>query len=222
MFTSQQRVVIVSNYTTNLSVDLGRIEYKKCLELQRKLVSMRRLSEIPDLLLILEHDPPVYTIGRKADPSNFPGIDPVKTERGGDITFHGPGQLVIYPIFDVRIDGRKDVRLFVQRIEKAIISGLAALGLEAHVGDEPGIWVEGRKVASLGLAIDDYVSYHGAAINYSPEILRGFSRIRPCGLDPKNMGFVDSERDKIKDNMLLSFGKEFGEFASVEKDLLLF
>jgi lipoyl(octanoyl) transferase len=219
---NRQRVVIVSSSTTNLSVDLGIIEYTKCLELQRKLVSLRRSSVIPDILLFLEHDPPVYTIGRKADPSNFPGIDPVKTERGGDITFHGPGQLVIYPIFDMRMDGRKDVRLFVHRIEKAIISGLAALGLEAYVGEEPGIWVDDKKVASLGLAIDDYISYHGAAINYSPEILQGFSRIRPCGLDPQNMGFVDSKRDVIKDKMLLSFGEEFGEFAAVEKDLLLF
>lgn len=217
-----QRVVIVSSSTTNLSVDLGSIEYTECLEIQRKLVSMRRLSSIPDTLLFLEHDPPVYTIGRKADPSNFPGIDPVQTERGGDITFHGPGQLVIYPIFDMRIDGRKDVRLFVHRIENAIISGLAALGLQAYVGEEPGIWVKGKKVASLGLAIDDYVSYHGAAINYSPETLKGFSRIRPCGLDPQNMGFVDSKREDIMDKMLLSFGKEFGEFATVEKDLLLF
>ena len=89
-----------NRYTSNLAIDLGQIDYLECLEFQKDLVSRRLNNSIPDVILFLEH-PPVYTTGRRDDPSNYGSIDVIKTERGGDVTYHGPGQLVIYPILKI-------------------------------------------------------------------------------------------------------------------------
>lgn len=172
------------------------------------------------MLLLLEHDPPVFTIGRKADPSNSPGIDAIKTERGGDITFHGPGQLVIYPIMDVRIEGRRDVRAFVHKLERSVIAAIGSLGLEGKIGEEPGIWVGSKKVASVGLAMDDYVSYHGISINYSQSPLEGFRMIRPCGLDPLLIGHIGRERRDLVKATVDAFSEEFGEFTLLDSKLM--
>ncbi len=214
-------MVTVSSYTTRLLVDLGYIEYSKCRDLQLSLVSERKTNSIPDMLLLLEHDPGVYTIGRKADPLNYPGIDVIKTERGGDVTYHGKGQLVIYPIFDLETDAGIDVRGYVKRIEGTIIGALASLGFNATVGDEPGIWVSGKKVASMGMAIDGHVSYHGAAINYLPEAVDGFKRIRPCGLEPSVMGYVPVSRQDLANAVEKAFTSQFGEMTHISKDFLL-
>lgn len=216
---NRRRADTVNNFTIRLAADLGRIEYERCLALQKNLVSQRKGELIPDILLFLEHDPPVYTIGRKADPANFPGLEPVRTERGGDITFHGPGQLVIYPIMDMRVDGRRDVRNFVKKLEQGVIDALSDLGFEGSVGDEPGIWVDGKKVASVGLALEDYISFHGISINYSSEILPGFSRIRPCGIDPSLLGFIDVERRKLIETIILSFSRIFGKITEIDSRL---
>jgi len=202
-------------------VDLDTIEYNKCLDLQHLLVNRRKAGIIPDILLFLEHSPGVYTIGRKANPANFPDLDPVKIERGGDITYHGEGQLVVYPIFDIRSSGKLDVRRFVQRIESVAISALEHLGYQAGIGDEPGIWVAKKKVASIGMAIDGFVSYHGIAFNYSPNVLKGFMRIRPCGLDPVSMGYVETSRNALIKALSDAFSEEFGCFSIVEREIIL-
>jgi lipoyl(octanoyl) transferase len=218
---SPQKVDTVSSYTTRLLVDLDTIEYNKCLDLQHLLVNRRKAGIIPDILLFLEHSPGVYTIGRKANPANFPDLDPVKIERGGDITYHGEGQLVVYPIFDIRSSGKLDVRRFVQRIESVAISALEHLGYQAGIGDEPGIWVAKKKVASIGMAIDGFVSYHGIAFNYSPNVLKGFMRIRPCGLDPVSMGYVETSRNALIKALSDAFSEEFGCFSIVEREIIL-
>lgn len=199
--------------TSSPAVDLGIISYGDCLALQKRLVSLRKKGAMADSVLFLEHDPPVYTIGRKSDPANFPGIDPVKTDRGGDVTFHGKGQLVFYPIFDTTQNGRLDVRAFVKNMEKVVMNALSSLGHETYVGDEPGIWLKGadRKVASIGMAIDSHVSYHGVAINYTAEPLEYFSKIHPCGLEPTVMGYVDVSRDDLMKALLEQFSIIFGE-----------
>ncbi|EQD39067.1 lipoate-protein ligase B [mine drainage metagenome] len=212
---SQQKVAIVSSYTTRLSVDLGTIEYNKCLALQRMLVARRKSGIIPDTLMFLDHSPGVYTIGRKADPANFPKLDPIRTERGGDITYHGDGQLVAYPIFDIRSSGKLDVRNFVHRIEAVAINAIKDLGKTAYVGEEPGIWVDEKKVASIGMAIDGYVSYHGIAFNHSPVVLDGFRKIRPCGLDPSSMGYLDVSRTDLLQALEGAFTNEFGPFTEI-------
>ncbi len=218
---NQQKVAIVSSYTTRLSVDLGTIEYNNCLVLQRMLVAKRKSGIIPDILLFLNHSPGVYTIGRKADPANFPGLDPIRTERGGDITYHGDGQLIAYPIFDIRSSGKLDVRYFVHRIEAVAINTIRHLGKTAKVGEEPGIWVDGKKVASIGMAIDGYISYHGIAFNHSPAVLEGFRKIRPCGLDPSSMGYLEVSRTKLLLALEKAFSDEFGSFTSLARSLVI-
>lgn len=218
---NQQKVAIVSSYTTRLSVDLGKTEYNSCLALQRMLVAKRKSGIIPDILLFLNHSPSVYTIGRKADPANFPGLDPVRTERGGDITYHGDGQLIAYPIFDIRSSGKLDVRNFVHRIEAVAINTIRRLGKTAYVGEEPGIWVDEKKVASIGMAIDGYVSYHGIAFNHSPAVLAGFRKIRPCGLDPSSMGYLDVSRAELLLALQGAFSSEFGPFTMIPPELVV-
>lgn len=209
-----------TRYTSNLATDLGRISYDSCLDLQMRLAELRKAGIIGDTVLFLEHDPPVYTIGRKSDPSNWPGIDPVRTDRGGDVTYHSPGQLVFYPIFNLLENGKVDVRAFVRRIEKSVMDALLENGVETYVGEEPGIWTKDgdRKVASLGMAIQGNVSHHGVAVNISPEPLEGFARINPCGLDPKVMGYVPIGRSRLIGSLLKSLSETFAPFEMVGKD----
>ncbi len=187
---------MASPYTINPTADLGTIDYRAALSLQRMLVDRVMSGKIGDVLLFLDH-PPVYTVGRGKKPHNYEGVSVVDTERGGDVTYHGPGQLVVYPIIDLgrnRIDG---ARSLVHLIENAATSSLAALGYTATVGDEPGIWVEGKKVASIGLAIREKISFHGVALNISEAVLEGFARINPCGLNPSTVGYVPVSREKL-------------------------
>ncbi len=212
-------------FTSNLAVDLGRIDYSSCLDLQRFLVDEVRSGRIPGILLFLEHNP-VYTIGRKADPNNYPMVEVIKTDRGGDVTYHGPGQLVIYPIIRIAEGDHVDVRAFVHSIEDIIIDSLKAYGYSASVGDEPGIWIhEGdkiRKVASIGMAIHHGISYHGIAINLSQDAIRGFEKIRPCGLNPDVMWYVNIPRGRIINTIMENFSLRFGPFRAIKPEELPF
>ena len=197
------------------AADLGEVEYGTALHIQKQLVGCVKTGRIEAALIALDH-PPVYTVGRKPVPENYPGIEPVVTERGGDITYHGPGQLVIYPILDVRTDGRRDVPVFMSKVLKAVSMSLEEHGLRTESNhQETGIWVGGKKVGSVGMAIDGFVSYHGVAINTSGEVLPWFSRIRPCGLDPSVMSYVNIPRDALRDSIFRSFSEVFGKFSEV-------
>lgn len=164
-------------------IDLDLIEYEQALELQELLVRQRRQGEGADTLLLLEH-PPVFTLGRGADDRNVltPQQTPVhRVSRGGDVTFHGPGQLVGYPILDLAAHGR-DVHAYLRSLEVVLIEALAAYGLEAQ--RKPGltgVWVDERKIASIGVGVRRWITYHGFALNVDPE-LSYFSAIVPCGL----------------------------------------
>ena len=140
--------------TSSQVVDLGRMDYETVRKIQLELVRRRKGSGIGNFLIFVEHYP-VYTIGRKADPANFMGINPIRTERGGDVTYHGPGQLVTYIIMDIRRDGRIDVRGFVNAVTEKFISAIRSFGFDAHPGvSEPGIWVGNNpswKVGSIGI-----------------------------------------------------------------------
>ncbi|MDG6900840.1 MAG: lipoyl(octanoyl) transferase LipB [Nitrososphaerota archaeon] len=163
-------------------VDFGRMEYGEALSLQRELASKRAGGEIPDTLVLVEHDH-VITLGRKTTPSNFkPQEIPVfQVERGGDATYHGPGQLVGYPIV---LLSDHDVRRHVRNIEEALTRTLGAYGIKGErLEGHPGIWVAGKKMASIGVAVTDWVAYHGFALNVNTD-LSYFELIRPCGLDP--------------------------------------
>ncbi len=204
-----------NHFISSPAVDLGLLEYDKALTLQKKLVSVIKKGILEKAIIFVEH-PPVYTIGRKPDPQNYAGIDPVVTERGGDITYHGPGQLVVYPIMDVRSEGKLDIRAFVNRIMDTVIETLSDLGIRAEKGtNEPGIWVMGKKMGSVGIAIDEFVSYHGISLNISREVLAGFSKIRPCGMDAAVMSFMNIEREDMIKSLMARFSSHFGNYVMV-------
>jgi len=166
-------------------IDLGRKGYGESLELQKELVQKRVKGEIPDSLVLVEHDP-VITLGRKTTPANFKPQDiPVfQVERGGDATYHGPGQLVGYPIV---LLADHDVRRHVRNMEEAIIRSAGAYGIKGERLDgHPGVWVGGKKLASIGVAVTEWVTFHGFALNVNTD-LSYFELIRPCGLDPSTM-----------------------------------
>jgi len=162
----------------------GLSPYAVVADLQARLVDLRGAGEVPDVLLLLSH-PETITLGRRAGPDAVvaaDGVDVVEISRGGEATWHGPGQLVGYPI--VRLQGdRKDVHGALHAIEQGVIDVLADLGLSA--GRDPrntGVWLDGRKVCSIGIGLRRWVVRHGLALNVDAD-LAGFARIRPCGFE---------------------------------------
>jgi lipoyl(octanoyl) transferase len=168
---------------------LGRIDYGAALELQQRLTTERKQGLIPDQLLLLEH-PHVITLGRNGDMKNLlagddilarAGIAFYPTDRGGDVTYHGPGQLVGYPILDLR-DWKRDVGAYVRAVEEIIILTLAEYGIEAgRIPKLTGVWVGERKIAAIGVHLSRWVTSHGFALNVSTD-LSYFQYIVPCGL----------------------------------------
>jgi lipoate-protein ligase B len=170
---------------TGILLDLGRTDYKTALEIQKSLVERRAGDEVPDVLVLVEHEN-VITLGRKTTPENLrPQAVPVfQVERGGDATYHGPGQLVGYPILKL---ADHDVRRHVRTMERALIAAAGRWGIHAETSDvHPGVWVQGLKLASIGVAVTNWVSYHGFALNVNTD-MSYFELIRPCGLDPRSM-----------------------------------
>jgi len=213
-------VPILNHYTSNLCVDLGRRDYIEVHDLQRKLVTLRKLGRIGNVILFVEHFP-VFTIGRKSDPDNYRDVRVIPTERGGDVTYHGPGQVVVYFIFDTRTDGKRDVGHLLSSIENATVSAIGSQGFHCYTGSEPGFWIAGKKIGSFGMALDDFVSYHGIAINHSDEVLHGFSRISACGLDPGVMGIVPLDVERFKIDLKENLSGPFGPFRDVSMDVLI-
>jgi lipoate-protein ligase B len=187
---------------------LGVVDYREALDLQERLRTARQEDELPDVLLTLEH-PPVYTRGRRSAPGELPmgdewyaarGIDVVDTDRGGKVTYHGPGQLVGYPI--VRVD---DVVAYVRSLEGALVAALADEGVAArsrpHEGHRfAGVWVDDRKIASVGVHLSRGVSKHGFAVNVEND-LEPFSWIVPCGLDGVQMTSLVAETSRSAGGM---------------------
>ena len=170
---------------------LGTVDYRTALALQERVRAARQAEQVPDVMLTLEHWP-VYTRGRRSGPGELPmgenwyraqGIDIVETDRGGKVTYHGPGQLVGYPI--VRVD---DVVAYVRTLERALVAALDAEGLagvRARPEDGPdytGVWVDDRKIASIGVHVARGVTTHGWAVNVEND-LQPFGWVVPCGLD---------------------------------------
>ena len=173
----------------------GRVEYARALAWQEALLA-RRLAGGSDALLLLEH-PPVYTLGRGADPRFAVGaeagsIPVVRAQRGGQVTYHGPGQLVGYPILALR-EHRPDVRWYVRTLEEVVIDALGDVGISARrVAGLPGVWVGERKIASIGVAIRRWVTWHGFALNVGSD-LSGFAAITPCGIAGVRMTSIACE-----------------------------
>ena len=173
------------------------VAYEEALALQNELVAERVAGRIPDTLLLLEHAP-VYTIGRIKDQSSLRDTNAlphpvVEINRGGQATYHGPGQLVGYPIIDLRNHGR-DLHAYLRTLEESIILTLRDLEIEAARREGlTGVWVEDRKVASIGVGVRKWISMHGFALNVTMESLAGFQSITPCGIADVAMTCVHAE-----------------------------
>jgi lipoyl(octanoyl) transferase len=180
--------------------ELGLVEYREALALQERVRAARQADAIPDTLLLLEH-PPVYTRGRRSLPGELPlgeafyrerGIDVVDVDRGGRLTYHGPGQLVGYPIMRIT-----DVIAYLRTIEQAIVAALAGAGIEARArpddgSDFTGVWTQERKIASIGVHVSRGVTTHGFALNVDND-LEPFEWVVACGLDGVRMTSVQQE-----------------------------
>ena len=164
--------------------NLGRMGYLAALELQERLVETKQRGSSVDMLLFVEH-PHIYTLGRGGKESNVLSAQDVpvsRTSRGGDVTYHGPGQLVVYPIIDLRSKLRKDVHRYVRNLELSAIRTLNDFGL-ASTRRPPftGIWIGDNKIAAIGIAVRRCITFHGLALNVNPDLIY-FKRIIPCGL----------------------------------------
>ncbi|MBI2184190.1 MAG: lipoyl(octanoyl) transferase LipB [Thaumarchaeota archaeon] len=170
-----------------LLLDLGFTDYQKAWSLQHRLVEARAKGSISDVLILVEH-PHVLTMGRKANAENvFSRPLPVyQIERGGDVTYHGPGQLVGYPI--IKLDeGRIDIHQYLRDLEEALIMTLRDFEINAERSSmQTGVWVRDKKIASIGIAVQRWISFHGFALNVNTD-LSYFGLIRPCGLDSSIM-----------------------------------
>lgn len=168
-------------------LDLGLRDYGEVLKIQHNLVEQRKESKIPDTLILVEH-PDVITLGRRGTMENvlskkFPVYS---IERGGDATYHGQGQLVGYPIISLQ-EAMIDVVTLVRKIEEVLIKTASDFGITAGRSEKkPGLWVDGKKLASIGIAVQHWVSFHGFALNVNTD-LKKFYTIKPCGMEPSTM-----------------------------------
>jgi lipoyl(octanoyl) transferase len=201
--------------------DLGRVRYAEAMEMQHRLVEQRKRGEIPDQLLIVEH-PHVVTLGRNAHMANVlaspavlerAGIEMHASDRGGDVTYHGPGQIVGYPIVDLR-EWKRDVGAYLRALEQVLIETLREFGITgSRVAGATGVWVDGAKVAAMGVHISRWVTSHGFALNVDPD-LDYFRYIVPCGLEQPvtSMRALGSSagREEVVAAIAAAFAKVFG------------
>jgi len=208
--------------------DLGRLDYGAALERQRELVERRKQRETPDQLLLVEH-PHVITLGRNGrgehllageDDLRRAGIALHETDRGGDITYHGPGQLVGYPILDLR-EWKRDVVGYVRALEAVLIGALAEFGIAGErAAGRTGVWVKGAKIAAIGVHISRWVTSHGFALNVTTD-LSYFRYIVPFVVSQPvtsmhNVLGSYPDREQVMDAVVRQFGREFGREMRAE------
>ena len=205
-----------------LAVRCGILPYEEARATQRRLEAARQEGAIPDVLLLLEH-PPVYTRGRRSSAEELPmgaewyerqGIEVRNTDRGGRVTYHGPGQLVAYPIVSLKPYG-DDVHEYVRKMERVTIESLGDWGVEAGaIEGLTGVWVDERKIGSIGVHVSRGVTTHGLAINVNND-LQPFEWIVPCGIEGARMTSLARERgseqdlDAFADTVASRFGQIF-------------
>ena len=201
-------------------LDWGQVPYSQAWEIQQKLVQERRDNpDLPDVLILLEH-PPVYTLGLGSK-LEFLKFDPSQTqpelhriERGGEVTYHCPGQLVGYPILNLRRH-QQDLHWYLRQLEEVLLRVLEVLGLEgARVPGMTGVWVEGRKVGAIGIKVSRWITMHGFALNVCPD-LAGFGQIVPCGIPDRPVGSLEQfipgiQVDQVRSIVLAEFARVFG------------
>lgn len=198
--------------------DLGRLDFLAALSRQEQLIELKQRQAVADILLFVEH-PHVYTIGRSGDLNNVLAAQDVplhRASRGGDVTYHGPGQLVVYPIIGLRSKLRKDVHRYVKNLEMTAIETLKNFGLEARRRPPyTGIWIDNRKIAAMGIAVRRGITFHGLALNVNTD-LSYFDRIIPCGLSWADVTSMAKELGKdpnvhnVRESFLCHFAELFG------------
>ena len=198
--------------------DLGRLDFLAALSRQEQLIELKQRQGVADILLFVEH-PHVYTIGRSGDLNNVLAAQDVplhRASRGGDVTYHGPGQLVVYPIIGLRSKLRKDVHRYVKNLEITAIETLKNFGLEARRRPPyTGIWIDNRKIAAMGIAVRRGITFHGLALNVNTD-LSYFDRIIPCGLSWADVTSMAKELGKdpnvhdVRESFLCHFAELFG------------
>lgn len=201
--------------------DLGLINYKKAWDFQKEVFKAIRNQNLSQALILCRHLP-VITLGRTADRKNIlvngpelslKEIQIYEIERGGDVTYHGPGQLTVYPIFNLNYF-KKDIRLFLRYLEETVIGLLYDLGVKGTRYEGPaGVWVNKQKIASIGIAIRNWITFHGLSLNIKQADLDNFRLIRPCGMDIKMTSLEtilgrDIEIDAVKQNLIRKFKEE--------------
>lgn len=216
-------------------LELGTMEYGAAFELQKKLFDARRQGSVGDIVIFVEH-PPCYTIGRHGGfdhiltSSEFleaQGIKVYETDRGGDITYHGPGQIVCYPILDLKGFGR-DVHRYAHLMEETLIRTLGTFGIKAgRHPDHPGVWVGTAKIAAEGIAIQHWVTMHGVSLNVCPNMMH-FSFIIPCGISTMGVTSMaqllghDVDVNEVKQEMRKQFCQVFAiELQTVTLDQVM-
>ncbi len=207
---------------TCIVYQLGEMEYGKAYEIQQRLHHERVNNKISDSLILLEH-PPTLTIGKSGNPENIlvprkrlaeEGIAVFNTGRGGDVTYHGPGQLVGYPIIDLSKRG-KDVHLYVYELEEVLLQTLKDFSIAAVRDDShPGVWMDNKEIAAIGLSVKKWVTLHGFALNVNPD-LDHFSYINPCGFSERKATSISQilghevAMDVLTNHLLKKFSEVF-------------
>lgn len=213
-------------------IDLGKMDYKDAHQFQVDCVQWRLFEkDRPDIFLVTEH-PPVFTLGKRGGRGSLTvseefiksrGVDIVQTERGGDITYHGPGQIVVYPIVHLR-EARLSVKDYVDKLEEVMISSAADSGVKAGRDERNrGIWVGNNKIGSIGIRVRHGVTFHGLAFNVTLDF-EHFNWVQPCGLSGVGVTSVANESGKmidfsvVKNNIIHQLGRVFNrQFTAVEK-----
>jgi lipoyl(octanoyl) transferase len=203
--------------------DLGRMGYAEAFAFQQSLAEQRKQGAIPDQLLLVEH-PHVVTMGRNGHESNVlatpevltrAGIEFHHTNRGGDVTYHGPGQIVGYPILDLR-EWRRDVTAYVRAVEQSIIDALGEFGIAGgRERGATGVWVEGRKICAIGVHISRWVTSHGFALNVDTD-LRYFQYIVPCGLTKPVTSMRQCGSGATREQVAAAIVRQFGNIFDLK------
>lgn len=213
-------------------LDLGLVDYKEAWDMQKSLYEKRLNGEIPDTLLLLEH-PHTYTLGKTANKNNLVGSDKylnakgIKVydiDRGGDITYHGPGQIVGYAIFDLK-KWKQDTHLYLRALEKVIIRTCSDCGLSTSMDEQhTGVWVDDRKICAIGIKVSRWITMHGFAFNVNTD-LELFGGIIPCGINDKEVTSLKYELNKIFDiqsikELVVKNVKDIFEYSDVKSSVL--
>jgi lipoate-protein ligase B len=211
-------------------IDLGLVEFKKAWDLQKEIFLRVKSQDMPSALVLCRHYP-VITLGRIAKKNNIlvsqeelekMNIQTYEIDRGGDITYHGPGQITAYPIFNLCLI-KKDIHFFLRFLEEIVLSLLDYLGVKGkRYPGLTGIWVGRQKIASIGIAIKNWISFHGLSINIKKNDLDNFRLVRPCGMDIK-MTSLESvlSREINIDTIKLALIHKFKDMLSVKGEAVL-